>query len=64
MPHYSFIFFVSNYFNTTYKNINIGGRVKIIFNINTAPAKYSNVQLYVALYNETAINDSNVVVTP
>lgn len=34
------------------------------FNKNTAPAKYSNVKWYVALYNETIIIDSNVVNTP
>lgn len=48
----------------THININDKGKVKITFNKNTAPAKYSNVKLYVVLYNETKMNDMNALINP
>jgi len=36
----------------------------MIFNKNTAPGKYSNVKLYIALYNETTTNDIIVLISP
>jgi len=48
----------------THININNKGKVKITFNKNTAPGKYSNVKLYVVLYNETKMNDINVLISP
>lgn len=52
-----FILFYSNVFVFTHINIINKGRVKMAFNKNTAPARCSKVKLYVALYNETSIND-------
>lgn len=45
-------------------NIINKGKVRITFNKNTAPGKYSNVKLYVVLNNETITNDINVFISP
>lgn len=49
---------------STHTKIIRTGIVKTMFNENTAPAKYSKVKLYIALYRGTIININNVVNTP
>ncbi|KAE9530842.1 hypothetical protein AGLY_011304, partial [Aphis glycines] len=56
--------FKATLYYITHINIINKGKVKIIFNKNTALGKYSNVKLYVSLYNDTTTNDIIVLISP